>query len=110
MAEVMAHIKFGDVADGSGKLNASRAAADYDEVERRMPAVFLHLTLGQFEGQEDTTANFGGVFDGLQAGSEEPTRFSRNRSGWNRWQSRGSHREDQCRMRGLRDGIARQLR
>ena len=70
VAEVVAHIKLSDVGDGSGQLDAGGSAADDDEIERRVPAVFDHLAFGQFEGQQDTAANFGGVFDGLESRRE----------------------------------------
>ena len=56
-------IELGDVADGAGQLDAGGAAADDDEVERRMPAVFLHLALGEFKGEQHAAADFEGVFD-----------------------------------------------
>ena len=70
MAEVVAHVELGDVADGAGQLDAGGPAADDDEVERRVPAVLDHLPLGQLEGQQDAAANLDGVFDGFEAGSE----------------------------------------
>ena len=70
VAEVVAHEELGDVANGAGQLDAGGAAADDDEVERRMPAVFLHLALGQFKGKQNAAANFEGVLDGLEAGRE----------------------------------------
>ena len=67
VAEVVAHIELGNVGDGSGQLDAGGPTADDDEIERRVPAVFDHLALGQFKGQQDTAANLSGVFDGLEA-------------------------------------------
>ena len=68
MAEVVAHIKLGDVGDGSGQLDAGGSTADDDEIERRVPAVLDHLALGQFEGEQDAAANLGGVLDGFETG------------------------------------------
>ena len=70
VAEIVPHIKLGDVADGSGELNAGGAATDDNKVERRMPALLLHLALGQLESEKDATADLGGVLDGLKAGGE----------------------------------------
>ncbi len=70
VAKVVAHVELRDVADGAGELDAGGAAADDDEVERRVPALLEHLPLGQFEGQQHAAANFDGVFDGLEAGRE----------------------------------------
>ena len=64
------HIKLGDIADGACKLDAGGAAADDDEVERRMAARLLHLAFGKLESEQDAAADFGGVFDGLESGSE----------------------------------------
>ena len=82
----MAHVELGDIADGAGKFDTGGAAADDDEVERRMPAMLLHLALGQFEGEQDAAADLDGVFDALQAGSiTAPIRPCRSKSGWRRW-------------------------
>ncbi len=70
VAEVVAHVELGDVADGAGQLDAGGPAADDDEIERRVPAVLDHLALGQLKGQQHPAANLGGVFDGLEAGRE----------------------------------------
>src|ERR1700722_20580310 len=70
MAKIVTHVKLGDVADGAGKFNPRRSRADDDEVEWRMPAVLLHVTLSQFEGEKHTAPNLGGVFDGLEAGRQ----------------------------------------
>jgi len=69
VAEVVAHIELCDVGDGSGQLDAGGSAANDDEVERRVPAVLDHLALGQFEGEQDTAANLGGVLDVLSPGA-----------------------------------------
>ena len=70
MAEVASHIEPRDVADGSGELDAGRAAADDDEVERRMGSGLLHLAFGQFKGEKDTATDLGGILDSLEAGGE----------------------------------------
>ncbi len=67
VAEVVAHIELGNVGDGSGQLDAGGSAADDDEIERWVPAVLDHLALGQFEGEQHTAANLGGVFDGFES-------------------------------------------
>ena len=46
MAEIVPHIELRDIADGASEFYASRAAADDDKIQRRMPAVLLHLALG----------------------------------------------------------------
>ncbi len=68
--EIVTHVELRNVADGAGEFDASRPAADDDEIERRMPALLQHLPLGQLEGQQHATANFGGIFDGLEARRE----------------------------------------
>ena len=70
VAEVVAHVELGDVADGAGELHAGGSAADDDEIERRVPALLEHLPLGQLKGQQHAAANLGGVFDGFEAGRE----------------------------------------
>jgi hypothetical protein len=66
----VAHVELGDVGDGAGEFDAGGAAADDDEVEGWVPAVLDHLALGQFEGEQHAAADFRGVFDGFEAGSE----------------------------------------
>ena len=70
VAKIVAHVELGDIADGAGKFDAGRAAADDDEIERRMPAVLLHLALGEFEGEQHAAADLDGVFNAFEAGSE----------------------------------------
>jgi len=67
VAEVVAHIELGNVGDCPGQLDAGGSAADDHEIERRVPAVLDHLALGQFEGEQDTAANLGGVLDGFKS-------------------------------------------
>src|SRR5580698_1309959 len=76
MAKVFGHVEAGDVADGSGELDSGGAAADDDEFERGMAACLLHLALGELKGEEDAATNLGGVFDGLEAGSERSPVFA----------------------------------
>src|ERR1700728_2022473 len=70
MAKVVAHESARDVADRSGKFDASGAAADDDEIERMMGSGLQHFALGEFEGEEDAAANLDRVLDGFEAGSE----------------------------------------
>ena len=94
VAEIVAHVELGDVADGAGQFDAGGPAADDDKIQRRMPAVLPHLPLGQFKGQQHAPANFDGVFNGLEARAPAaPTRRGQSRSGSRRWPAPGSHRE-----------------
>src|SRR6202011_4038267 len=70
VAEVAHHVDFRDVRYRPGELDACRATADDDEVQRRMGAGLHHLPLRQLESQQDATANLYRVFDGLQSGRE----------------------------------------
>ncbi len=70
VAEVVGHEAAGDVADGSGEFDAGWAAADDDEVERRVRTGFEHFALGELEREQNAAANLDGIFDGLQAGRE----------------------------------------
>ena len=67
VAEVAAHVVLGDIADGAGQFHAGGPAADDHEVERRMPAVLLHVALGQLEREQYAAADFGGVLQGFEA-------------------------------------------
>ena len=70
VAEVLGHIEACDVADGPSEFDAGGASADDDEVERGMGSGLHHLALGELEGEEDAAADFGGVFDGFEAGGD----------------------------------------
>ena len=70
VAEVLRHIKLRDVADGAGEFDASGAAANDDEVERRMRAALHHLAFGKLEGKQNTATDLGRIFDRLQARSK----------------------------------------
>ncbi len=70
VAEIMAHVKFGDIADSTSKFDAGGSPANNDEIEWRMPSVLLHLAFGEFEGEQDATADFDGVFDAFQTRSK----------------------------------------
>src|SRR4029077_21199643 len=67
MAKVMAHVLFGDVTDGPRQFNSSWTTANDHEVQRRMPAVDLHLPLSEFKGEQNTAPDLYGVFEGLEA-------------------------------------------
>ena len=70
VAEVVAHVELGDVADGAGKFDAGGPSADDDEVQFGVGAGLYHFALGQFKGEQDAAANFGCVLDGFEAGRE----------------------------------------
>ncbi len=68
--EVVTHVELRNVADGAGEFDARGAAADDDEIQRRMPTLLHHLPLGQLEGKQNPAANLDRVFNGLEAGRE----------------------------------------
>jgi hypothetical protein len=69
LPEVAAHVELRDVRDGAGEFDTCGPAPDDDEVELRMRSLLQRLALRKLEGKEYAAADFGGVLDGLEAGS-----------------------------------------
>lgn len=65
VAELVIHSVVGDFGEGSGKFDTGGTASDHHELQRRSAVASGSLTLGQFEGQENTAADFEGVFNRL---------------------------------------------
>ena len=65
VAEIVAHVELGDVADGAGQFDPGGSSADDDEVQLRVGAGLYHFPLRQFKGQQDAAADFGRILDGL---------------------------------------------
>ena len=70
VAEVAMHIETSDVGDCAGEFDAGGPSSDNNEVEGRVRALLHHLPLSKLKGEQNAAANFGGVFDGLEAGRE----------------------------------------
>ena len=70
VAKVSGHCVAGDFRDRSGHFNASRAAADDDEIHRRSARCFIWRFFGIFERQENPSAQLDRVLETFQSGSK----------------------------------------
>src|SRR5579863_2995156 len=70
VAEVIEERVVRDFAESAGEFDARWAGADDDESEAGADFFGIGFALGGFESKQDAAAHVGGVFDGLQAGSE----------------------------------------
>ena len=94
VAEIVAHIKLRDIADGASEFDAGGAAADDDEIQAedasRAPASGARLIrrpAGRGGGSQWRLR--------CSSGREQPlpTRLFRSRSAWRRWPGRDSRKE-----------------
>ena len=59
-----------DFSKSPGKFHAGRAAADNNKIKRYLAFAAGRLAFCQLERQQNAAADFNGIFDGFQAGSQ----------------------------------------
>ncbi len=70
IAEIGRERLAGELDDGAGELDTSRAATDDDEIEKPPSLVRVGARLRALEGDEDLAPDVGRVLDLLQAGRD----------------------------------------